>query len=106
MARLKHIQTASDSHLIIHEQCSHFSKRSKLGGVLDFDGCHLCRSQNPPYERDAATFDLKSDCHQREFTGTITVTFYPNGSQENEAESWSREGEIYLPRKSVEGHSS
>ena len=69
---------------------------------MDFDKCHLCRSQNPPYERDAATFDLKSDTCQKEFTGTIRVQIHTSGSLETEAEAegCGRKGEIYLPKKS------
>ena len=69
---------------------------------MDFDKCHLCRSENPPYERDAATFDLKTSCIQTRFTGSIIVglnTPTPRGSDKTSVE-WERVGEIKLLKTS------
>ena len=66
---------------------------------MDFDKCHMCRSQNPPYERDAATFDLKTKSVQGRFSSTITVGLTSSGETCDETRSeWSRSGEIYLPK--------
>ena len=68
---------------------------------MDFDKCHLCRSQNPPYERDAATFDLRSHSVKGRFSSTITVgltTFEGLHGETRTLRKWSRSGEIYLPK--------
>ena len=68
---------------------------------MDFDKCHLCRSRNPPYERDAATFDLKTSTPKDRFSSTITVGLTslkdPN-NRTRDLEQWSRNGEIHLPK--------
>ena len=68
---------------------------------MDFDKCHLCRSWNPPYERDAATFDLKISTPKDRLSSTITVGLTSLKDQNNrtrDLEQWSRNGEIHLPK--------
>ena len=55
----------------------------------------------PPYERDAATFDLNTSSAKDRFSSTITVELTSLNDPNNrtrDPEKWSRNGEIHLPK--------